>query len=184
MTASTRLTLFLARSTKFLHEMICSSKGRTLALERAIRRASTKGFPSGFPSPNAERGLLANDAPLRWPLRKLCREGDWGLAEVGRPKLISAVVWRNLQRLTDCAWNFLDALLAGQLWGPLVRLGPRTSNDLHPTVQNWCSLSSSRDCVDTYSQKVPWGHNTKQKSNTKTRPDGPRTSNGRLEIVP
>ena len=55
MTASTRLTLFLPRSTKFLHAMICSSTGRTLALERAIRRASTKSFACGFPSPNAER---------------------------------------------------------------------------------------------------------------------------------
>ena len=137
MTASTRLTLCLARSTKFLHSMICSSKGRTLALERAIRKASTKGFANGFPSPT-----LPDDAPVWWPLRKLCRECNWGIGEVGTSQ-------------TDFSW---DALLAGQLcatWGydllrpVLLRPTPTqaTPTQAKPCVVVCCVLSLCVLCV-------------------------------------
>ena len=58
-------------------------------------------------------------------------------------------------------------------FGPLVRLGPRTSNDLHPTVQNWCRLPSATR------HDTSWSHNGKR--NNTPQPPTLRESNRWLE---
>ena len=145
--------------------MTCSSTGRTLALERATRRATTKGFPCGFPSPNADRAAskrctssVASAETLSGGRLADCRGGT------SQADFCCRLVKPPNGWLTALGISWTLRLLAN--FGPLVRLGPRTSNDLHPTVQNWCSLPSSSGLVLT--DNVP-GDSPRNKIKTKPR---------------
>ena len=73
--------------------------------------------------------------------------------------------------MTALGVSWTNCLLAN--FGPLLRLGPRTSNDLHPTVQNWCRLPSATR------HDTSWSHNSKR--NNTSQPPTLRESNRWLE---